>query len=64
MIPDQLRCRECGAAFNTPMELEQHNRTVHSRYACETCGQTFGSENELDAHNRDVHPEKQKTPTD
>jgi transposase-like protein len=46
------------------MELEQHNRTVHSRYACETCGQTFGSENELDAHNRDVHPEKQKTPTD
>ena len=64
MIPDQLKCPECGAAFNTPLELERHNRTVHSRYTCVTCGQTFKSEDELDAHNRQMHPEKENTPTD
>ena len=64
MIPDQLRCSECGASFNTPAELENHNRTVHSRFTCATCGQMFDSEEELDAHNREMHPEKQKTPAD
>ena len=64
MIPDQLRCSECGASFNTPAELENHSRTVHARFTCATCGQMFDSEEELDAHNREMHPEKQKTPTD
>ena len=64
MIPDQLRCSECGASFNTPAELEEHYRTVHSRFACATCGQIFLSEKELDAHNREMHPDKQKVPTD
>ena len=64
MIPDQLTCPECRASFNTPAELEQHNRTVHQRFTCETCGQTFGSEDELDVHNHKMHPAKQKVPTD
>ena len=63
MIPDQLRCSECGATFNTPAELENHNRTVHSRFICATCGQMFDSEEALDAHNREMHPEKQQGPT-
>jgi len=62
MIPDQLRCSECGASFNTSAELEYHNRTVHSRFICATCGQMFDSPDELDAHNREMHPDKQKLP--
>jgi len=59
MIPDQLTCPECRAAFNTTAELENHNRTVHRRFTCETCGQTFDAEEKLDAHNRKMHPAKQ-----
>ena len=61
MAQDQYKCEECGAMFNSKKELEQHNRTVHSRYTCEACGATFNSESELEAHNRQAHPEMQKT---
>jgi len=58
MIPEQMKCPECGASFSTPMEFERHNVTVHSRYTCVTCGQTFHSDDELNAHNLEEHPEK------
>ena len=61
MTQDQYKCEECGAAFNSREALEQHNRTMHSRFTCEACGQTFSSMQELDAHNREVHPEKAPT---
>ena len=63
MIPDQLRCSECGASFNTSAELENHYSTVHSRFTCTTCGQMFDSQEELDTHNREMHPDKQKLAT-
>lgn len=62
MAQDQYRCEECGATFNSQTELEQHNRTMHSRYTCEACGQTFSSERELEEHNTQMHPEMNKTP--
>ena len=61
MADNQHRCIECGATFHSQAELEQHNRTVHSRYTCDVCGETFNSENEFEAHNRITHPEGQKT---
>ena len=34
--PDlQYKCEECGETFDTEVELEQHNRKVHSRYTCD-----------------------------
>ena len=59
MAQNQYKCEECGATFNSQAELEQHNRTMHSRFTCEACGQTFNSEAELEAHNRQMHPEMQ-----
>ena len=59
MTQNQYKCETCGATFNSEAELEQHNRTMHSRYTCEACGQTFNSEAELEAHNRQMHPEMQ-----
>jgi rubredoxin len=61
MSQDPYRCEECGATFNSKEGLEQHNRTMHSRFTCEACGQVFNSESELEAHNRQAHPEMQKT---
>ena len=63
MTQDQYRCEECGATFDSQTALEQHNRTMHSRFTCEACGQTFSSESELEAHNREVHPASQEAPT-
>ena len=63
MTQDQYKCRECGQSFDSQLELEQHNRNVHSHYTCEECGQTFGSENELKEHMRRMHPEIEKVPT-
>ncbi len=61
MAPDQYRCGECGATFNSRSGLEEHNRAMHSRYTCEVCGETFNSERDLEEHNRERHPEMQKT---
>lgn len=61
MADNQYRCAECGATFHSQVELEQHNRTVHSHFTCDICGETFDSENEFEAHNRITHPEGQKT---
>jgi len=60
MSQDPYRCKECGAAFSSATNLEQHNRTMHSRYTCEACGQVFSSEKELEEHNRKMHPEMEK----
>ncbi len=62
MALNQYKCEECGATFNSQAALEEHNRSMHSRFTCEACGQTFGSERELEAHNRIVHPEEQGAP--
>jgi DNA-directed RNA polymerase subunit RPC12/RpoP len=58
MAQNQYKCEACGATFNTEVELERHNRTMHSQYKCAVCGATFNSESELDAHNREMHPER------
>ncbi len=61
MSQTQYRCGECGASFSSQQDLEEHNRTVHSRFTCDTCGESFGSKSELEAHNRVAHPEVQKS---
>jgi rubredoxin len=61
MAQDQYRCEECGATFDSQSGLEEHNRTIHSRFTCEACGETFRSERDLEEHNRQIHPEMQKT---
>ena len=61
MADHPYRCEECGATFHSGAELEQHNRTVHSRYTCDICGETFDSEKEFEAHNQITHPELQRT---
>jgi transposase-like protein len=60
MAQNQYKCEECDATFNSQVELEKHNRTMHSRYTCEACGQVFNSEAELEAHHRQMHPEMQR----
>ena len=62
MAQEQYRCGECGATFSNASELEQHNRTMHSRFTCEACGETFTSERDLEEHNRQRHPEMNRTP--
>ena len=61
MTQNQYRCSECGATFSSREALEQHNRTMHSRFTCEVCGQSLGSAQELEVHNRQMHPEKAPT---
>jgi DNA-directed RNA polymerase subunit RPC12/RpoP len=62
MAQYEYTCQTCGETFETGVELEEHNRMVHSQYKCEICGQTFGSESELETHNLVMHPERQGTP--
>lgn len=61
MTQTQYRCGECSATFYSQQDLEEHNRTVHSRFICDICGETLGSEAELEAHNRITHPQTQKS---
>lgn len=56
----KYRCEECGEAFDSQVEWEQHNRKVHSRYTCENCRETFNAEKEFESHNFKMHPELQK----
>ena len=59
--PDiKYKCEECGETFDSEIELEQHNRKVHSRYTCENCREAFTEEKEFAAHNFKMHPELQK----
>jgi DNA-directed RNA polymerase subunit RPC12/RpoP len=62
MTKNQYKCNECGETFKSDRELEQHNRSAHSRFTCEACGQVVNSAGELSAHNRQMHPEQEKTP--
>lgn len=62
MDQNQYRCEECGANFNSEVQLERHNRMVHSRYTCVNCSETFSAEAEFEAHNFKMHPELQKLP--
>ena len=62
MADNQYTCDACGAAFDTKVELEEHNRMMHSQYKCEVCGQSFDSERELEAHNLAMHPDRMGTP--
>jgi DNA-directed RNA polymerase subunit RPC12/RpoP len=62
MDQNQYTCDTCGAAFDTKVELEGHNRMMHSQYKCEVCGQSFDSERELEAHNLAMHPDRLGTP--
>ena len=61
MTQNQFKCEECGAVFNTPEDLEKHNRTVHSQFRCDICGETFSSESELEAHIGVSHPQMQRS---
>lgn len=61
MAENQYRCEECGETFDNQPELEQHYRTVHSRFTCEICGETFDSETEFEAHSRITHPDAQRS---
>ena len=58
----EYKCEECGEAFESEVELEQHNRKVHSRYTCQNCREQVGTEEEFAAHNFKMHPELQKFP--
>ena len=61
MTQTQFKCADCDAVFYTREDLEQHNRTIHSRFTCDLCGESFGSESEFEAHTRVMHPEIQKS---
>ena len=61
MAQNQFECEECNAVFYTREDLEQHNRTIHSRFTCDICGEGFGSQSEFEAHTRVMHPEIQKS---
>jgi transcription elongation factor Elf1 len=57
MAQKKYTCKDCNAVFESRLELERHNRTMHAPYKCEVCGQTFSSESELKIHNWISHPE-------
>lgn len=58
----EYKCEECGETFESEVDLEQHNRKVHSRYTCQNCREAVGTEEEFAAHNFKMHPELQKFP--
>lgn len=61
MFQSQHTCQTCGATFNSELELEEHNRTMHSQFRCDICGETFTSESELETHQSVAHPEQTST---
>lgn len=61
MAENEYYCDECRMTFQSPVELEQHNRSVHSRYTCEVCGAIVTSQREMEDHNRHLHPETENT---
>jgi transposase-like protein len=56
----KYECEECGETFAGEVELEEHNRKVHSRYTCQNCLETFDEEQAFEAHNLKTHPEPHK----
>ena len=61
MAQDDFYCDQCRMTFESKDELEQHDRTVHSRFTCEICGAILTSQREMDDHNRHLHPETERT---
>jgi hypothetical protein len=64
MAQNKYQCEECSAIFYTQEDLEQHNRTLHSRYTCDVCGERLDSEAELEAHTGVMHPQIQQSDTE
>jgi len=64
MAQNTYQCEECKAVFYTREAMENHNRTVHSRYTCDVCGESLDSEAEFEAHTRVMHPEIQQSDTE
>ena len=60
MNQNQFTCEECDANFYSQEELEDHNRSIHSRYTCDICGEQLDSEAEFEAHTSVAHPEIQQ----
>ena len=60
MTQNQFKCDKCSAVFYTQEDLENHNRTIHSRFRCDICGETFDSEHELETHSSVEHPQIQR----
>lgn len=61
MTQSEFYCDECRMTFQSPVDLEQHNRSVHARYTCEVCGAIQTSQSEMDDHMRFLHPETEGT---
>ncbi len=55
---EEFKCEQCGMAFVSEEELEEHMRQ-HERMAevfrCEKCESTFGTKEELERHILEVH---------
>jgi len=64
MAQSTYQCDVCNAVFHTRDDLENHNRTIHSRFRCDLCGEIFDSEAEFDAHLPIAHPEVQQSNSD
>lgn len=62
MAQDEFYCDECRMTFDTKADLDEHNRTTHSRFTCEICGAILISQGELEGHNRQLHPDVERTP--
>jgi hypothetical protein len=41
--------------------MEEHNRSIHSRYTCDICGEQLDSQAEFEAHTNVEHPEIQQS---
>ena len=61
MAQDEFYCDECRMTFDTQADLEEHNRTTHSRFTCEICGAILLSQREMEDHTRHLHPETERT---
>jgi transcription elongation factor Elf1 len=49
-----MKCRGCGAQFQTYDQLIEHVVRVHNA-TCQICGTQTNSKEELLRHNREVH---------
>ena len=61
------KCDECGQAFDTEEELEEHKNLIHREDpdegdetgpVCDTCGEKLGSFDEFVAHMEEEHPDE------
>lgn len=61
MTAEEFRCPECGADFETPEELANHQDIAHlpgestPGFTCETCGASLATPEQLEAHKQAVH---------